>query len=78
MLLPLTQGPTKVLGCRRVWNVFLSYSCKINLAPSVSESLRNRNDFEPSGRNGSRKSNVSRLHVLIGYSLSVSQNSTTC
>ena len=48
------------LGC------FLSHSCTVNLAPSVSKSSLKGNVFELSDITGGQKKGLSRLHVLIG------------
>ena len=49
-----------------MWNVFLSTSCTINLAPSISKSPAKGNDYELLDKISGRKNGTSRLLVLIG------------
>ena len=55
-------------------NALLSHSCKIDLAPPVSERLPKETDSEPSNKTGSTKSGVSCLCMLTGWSWPVHQS----
>ena len=62
----LMPAKKQVWRRRRLWRIFLSHSCAINLSLTVSETSPKGNDSELSDRNGGRKIGVSRLPMLIG------------
>ena len=67
MFLPLTVVRSdRNVAAPCVGNVFLFYSCAINVVPSVRESSPKGNYYGLFNRNGGRRSGVSRLRVLIG------------
>ena len=63
---PADVGSDKVWRHPRAWDVSLSHSCTIKLAPSVAGSLPRENYSELPDKISSKKSGVSRLRVLIG------------
>lgn len=59
MFYPLILGLMKVWWSPCIWNIFLSHSCMINLAPSVSKNSPKGNDSELLDQIASWKSSVS-------------------
>ena len=58
-------------------HVFETFSSLIRVRPTWARGHRKEMILELSNRNGNRKSGVSHVRVLIGYSRSVTQISTT-